>query len=104
MFRWEFCGIFSGRQNKGPNILGNFRSIFRQKFRSSKTIFRANFVLQTCHPKKMCLLETVENNLDLHNSPSKTLVGGSLEIFHSLRAPQKGPGNWCRETIVEKHV
>ena len=36
----------SDPQNKGSNILSTtFRSIFREKNRASKTIFRANFVL-----------------------------------------------------------
>ena len=32
---------------------GNFRSIYREKIRDSKIIIRANFVLQTCHPKEV---------------------------------------------------
>ena len=36
------------------NISGKFRSLFPDKFRSSKQIFRANFVLQTCHPNNFC--------------------------------------------------
>ena len=48
--------FFSGPQKKyiyiyAQKFRGKFRSIFRDKFRSSKKIIRANFVLQTCHPK-----------------------------------------------------
>ena len=32
---------------------GKFQSIFREKIRASKKIFRANFVLQTWHPNQM---------------------------------------------------
>ena len=44
-------------QNKGSQFLisGKFRSIFREKLRSSIKIFRAHFVLQTCHPNDQCL-------------------------------------------------
>ena len=50
----EFCGIFSDPQNKGSKNRGKLRSIFREKIRASKKIFRANFVLQMCHPKSLC--------------------------------------------------
>ena len=42
-------------KGKAQTFWGKFRSIFREKIRGSKRIFRANFVLQTCHPKTGCL-------------------------------------------------
>ena len=52
----EFGGIFPDPRNKGSQMFGKiggkYRSIFREKIRASKEIIRANFVLQTCHPKK----------------------------------------------------
>ena len=51
----NFTGIlwdFFWPTKKGSNFAGKFRSIFREKIRAWKKIFRANFVLQTCHPKK----------------------------------------------------
>ena len=54
-FAGDLAGIFWGdfrtHKIKAQNIRGKFRSIFRGKFRGSKKIFRANFVLQLCHPK-----------------------------------------------------
>ena len=38
---------------KAQHFRGKYRSIFREKFRASKKIFRANFALQTCQPKKV---------------------------------------------------
>ena len=49
----EFSGIFFDPHIKAQKFRGKFRSIFREKFRASKKIFRANFVLQTCHPKNL---------------------------------------------------
>ena len=56
---WEgnLAGILAGisppppAKKKAQKYRGNFRSSFREKIRGSKKIFRANFVLQTCHPK-----------------------------------------------------
>ena len=47
---WEFCGIFRTHNMKAQESRGQFQSIFCEKIRASKTIFRANFVLQTCRP------------------------------------------------------
>ena len=41
-----------GVQNKGSKISGKILEHFREKFQGSKKITRANFVLQTCHPKR----------------------------------------------------
>ena len=54
--RREFSGFLSTHKWRLKNFRGKFRSIFREKFRASKKIFRANFVLQTCHPKILCAL------------------------------------------------
>ena len=48
--RENFAGCSLDPQDKGSKFRGKFRSIFREKIRASKKIFRANFVLQTCHP------------------------------------------------------
>ena len=48
----EFSRILRTHKIKAQKIRGLFWSIFREKIRASKKIFRANFVLQTCHPKK----------------------------------------------------
>ena len=45
--------IFLAHRIKAQKFRGKFRSIFREKFRAPKKIFRANFVLQTCHPNDM---------------------------------------------------
>ena len=45
----NLAGIFY-QQNKGSKNRGKIRSIFREKICASKKLFRANFVLQTCHP------------------------------------------------------
>ena len=56
----KFCGkvdgIFSDAQNKGSTISGEIseKFSFREKVCDSKKIFHANFVLQTCHPNKLC--------------------------------------------------
>ena len=50
----EFCGIFLTHKIKAQKFRGKLRSIFREKFRSTKKIFCAKFVLQTCHPNKIC--------------------------------------------------
>ena len=63
----KFCGKFYGKfwgilldpQNKAQIYRGIFRSIFREKIRASKTIFRANFILQTCLPKGMRCLPSI---------------------------------------------
>ena len=47
----EFC--FRSHTVKAQKYRGKFRSIFREKIRASKKIFRADFVLQTCHPKSL---------------------------------------------------
>ena len=47
----NFAGFFLTHKIKAQNFRGKFRSIVREKIRASKKIFRANFVLQTCHPK-----------------------------------------------------
>ena len=39
---------------KAQIFWGKFRSILGEKIRASKKRFRANFVLQTCHPKNYC--------------------------------------------------
>ena len=39
------------RKKKAQKFRGKVRSIFREKIHASKKIFRANFVLQTRHPK-----------------------------------------------------
>ena len=44
-FGGNLVGFFRTHKIKAQN----FRSIFREKIRASKKIFRANFVLQTCH-------------------------------------------------------
>ena len=44
---------FSDPQIKAQKHRGKLRSIFREKLRSPKKIFRAKFVLQTRHPNKM---------------------------------------------------
>ena len=60
-FRRKFGGtfrdIFDPMKIKTQTFRGQFRSIFRGKFRSSKKIFRANFVLQTCHPDVLVVLQ-----------------------------------------------
>ena len=49
----DFCGIFlSTHKIKDQIFRGKYRSIFREKIHGSKKTFRANFVLQTCRPKK----------------------------------------------------
>ena len=55
---WEFCGIFSDLQNEGPKNFGeSFGAFFVRKFVPQIKIFRANFALQTRHPKEMgCFL------------------------------------------------
>ena len=56
--------FFAGPQNKGSNISGEISEhFFREKIRASKKIFRANFVLQTCHPKKQKKAEAREFGL-----------------------------------------
>ena len=45
-FGGKFAGFYFGPTNKGSKISGKIS----EKIRSSKQIFRANFVLQTCHP------------------------------------------------------
>ena len=47
----KFDGIFSTQQIKAQKFQGKYRSIFRENFRCPNKIFRANFVLQTCHPE-----------------------------------------------------
>ena len=44
--------FFLTHRTKAQKIRGKFRSIFRNKIRSSNKIFRAKFTLQTCHLKK----------------------------------------------------
>ena len=46
-------GFFLTHRIKAQNFRGKFRSIFREKIRSSKKLFRAKFTLQTCHLKKI---------------------------------------------------
>ena len=46
----EFAGFFLTHEIKAQNFRGKIRSIFREKIRASKKIFRANFVLQPCRP------------------------------------------------------
>ena len=41
--------FFRTHKSKAQNFRGKFRSIFREKTCDSKKIFRANFVLRTCH-------------------------------------------------------
>ena len=50
-FGGNFAGFLLAHKIEAQNFRGKFLSIFREKFRASKKIFRANFVLQTCHPK-----------------------------------------------------
>ena len=38
---------------KAQNFRGKYWSIFREKIRALKKIFRANFVLQKCHPNNL---------------------------------------------------
>ena len=45
-------GCFRAHKIKAQKFREKFRSIFREKIRASKKIFRANFVLQTCHPNR----------------------------------------------------
>ena len=49
---WQgICRIFFRIQKiKAQTIRRKIRSIFREKIRALEKIFRANFVLQTCHP------------------------------------------------------
>ena len=50
----EFDGIFlRPTKIKAQNFQGKFQSMFRGKFRGAIKIFRANFVLQTCHPNDL---------------------------------------------------
>ena len=46
-----FCRIFSDPQNKGSKVSGKISEHFLREFVPRKTIPRASFVLQTCHPK-----------------------------------------------------
>ena len=48
----EICGIFSDPQIKTQIFGENFGAFFARKFVPRTKIFRANFVLQMCHPKK----------------------------------------------------
>ena len=48
-----FRGFFLTHRTKLQKFRGKFRSIFRNKIRSSKKIFRAKFTLQTCHLNSM---------------------------------------------------
>ena len=41
---WEFCGIFSDPQKKGSNNSGKFRSIFRERLRALKKVYRATHI------------------------------------------------------------
>ena len=43
--------IVQSHKIKAPTFRGKFRNIFCETIRASKKIFRANFVLQTCHSK-----------------------------------------------------
>ena len=45
---------------KAQKFRGKIRSIFREKFVPPKKIIRANFVLQTCHPKTFTDFEAYE--------------------------------------------
>ena len=42
--------FFGPTKIRAQKFRGKFRSVSREKFHSSKRIFRANFGLQTCHP------------------------------------------------------
>ena len=51
-FGGNFAGFFLTHRTKAQKFRGKFRSIFCNKIRSSKKIFRAKFTLQTCHLNK----------------------------------------------------
>ena len=46
-------GFFLTHRTKAQKIRGKFRSIFREKIRSLKKIFRSKFTLQMCHLKHL---------------------------------------------------
>ena len=92
-FGGKFVGFFQTHQIKAQ---GKFRSIFREKFRASKTLFRANFVRQTCRSKisrennsatrSPCNIEIFFFLLEI------TMLEGDLEFSNlwALKVP-KGP-------------
>ena len=51
-FGGNFAGFFLTHRTEAQKFRGKLRSIFRNKIRSSKKIFRAKFTLQTCHLNK----------------------------------------------------
>ena len=57
-FGGNFVGFFRTHQIKAQKCWGNFRNISRESICASK-IFRANFVLQTCHPRKSSLILSI---------------------------------------------
>ena len=59
---------------------GHFGSIFREQFRASKKIFRANFVLQTCRPKKEWYMQAAQR------SACKEANEIWREVFRKLKA------------------
>ena len=52
-FGVNFADSFDPQNFRLKHFGENFGAFFRRKIRASKKIIRANFVLQTCHPKKL---------------------------------------------------
>ena len=85
-------GIFLTHRIKAQKVRGKFRSVFREKIRSSKKIFRAKFTLQTRHLNSLSsLFETVLSETVFGPSPR---VGNT--IFRSAPYTEGvSTGVWC---------
>ena len=79
----NFAGSFWTHKIKAQIFQGKLRSIFRERIRASKNIFRTNFVLQTCDPKKRTPKEIQHEDLlfDPLSPHSKFLVFAFFSYF-----------------------
>ena len=75
----NYPGFFLTHRTKPRKFRGNYRSIFREKIRSSKKIFRAKLTLQTCH------LNNFRDAPDTFNHPAPNLRDASMRALWSFR-------------------
>ena len=76
---------------KAQKFRGKFRSILREKIRASKELLRANFVLQTCHPKVFSPFPSNAALVTPHTGPRSSPHGKCCPRASSLVALRAVP-------------